>query len=79
MATISILQEGAIRESAVVNEQLQRALNSRVLIEQAKGVISQLNNVDMNEAFALLRSYARGHNQALNETAGKVISRSITL
>ncbi len=79
MATISILQEGAIRESAVVNEQLQRALNSRVLIEQAKGVISQLNNVDMNEAFALLRSYARAHNQALNETAGKVISRSITL
>jgi GAF domain-containing protein len=79
VATISILQERAIRESAVVNEQLQRALNSRILIEQAKGVISQVNNVDMNAAFALLRSYARAHSQALNETAEKVIGRSIAL
>lgn len=79
VATISILQERAIRQSAVVNEQLQRALNSRILIEQAKGVIAQTNNVDMNEAFSRLRSYSRAHNEALYEAAEKVISRAITV
>jgi GAF domain-containing protein len=78
VATITLMQERAARESAIINEQLQRALNSRILIEQAKGVIAHTANVDMNEAFALLRGYARSHNQTLHETAEKVINRSIT-
>ncbi|XAS68772.1 GAF and ANTAR domain-containing protein [Micrococcaceae bacterium Sec5.7] len=77
MATISLLQERALRQSSLVNEQLQRALNSRIVIEQAKGVISHTANVDMNGAFALLRDHARAHGRTLYETAEKVVSRTI--
>ena len=73
VATISILQERTIRESALVNEQLQRALNSRILIEQAKGVIANRSRVTMEEAFRRLRSSARSHSQSLQETASQVI------
>ncbi|MET1065176.1 MAG: GAF and ANTAR domain-containing protein [Arthrobacter sp.] len=79
VATITLLQELAAKESALINKQLQRALNSRILIEQAKGVIAQTSNVDMNAAFALLRSYARAHNQTIYETADDVINRRITI
>ena len=79
VATITLLQERAARENALINEQLQRALNSRILIEQAKGVIAHTANVDMSAAFALLRGYARAHNQTIYETADKIINRKITL
>lgn len=79
VSTISILQERTIRESAVVNDQLQRALNSRILVEQAKGVISQISNVSTNEAFERLRSYARSHRSSLTDTAEAVLNRTLTL
>lgn len=79
VATITLLQERAAKENAIVNEQLQRALNSRIRIEQAKGVIAHTVDVDMNQAFALLRDYARAHNRTIDETAEKVIGRKITL
>jgi GAF domain-containing protein len=79
VATITLLQERAARENALINEQLQHALNSRIQIEQAKGVISHTSNVDMNRAFSMLRDYARAHNQTIYETAAKVIGRRITL
>ncbi|MCX2749025.1 GAF and ANTAR domain-containing protein [Arthrobacter sp. MI7-26] len=79
VATISILQERTIRESAVINEQLQRALNSRVLIEQAKGVIAYTAGVDMQEAFRRLRTFARANNQSLHDTAASVIERTLIL
>ncbi len=79
VSTISILQERTIRESAVVNDQLQRALNSRILIEQAKGMISHISTVDTNEAFQRLRSHARAHNTSLRDTAEAVLNRTLTL
>jgi GAF domain-containing protein len=79
VATISIMQERAIRETAMVNEQLQRALNSRVLVEQAKGVIAYTAQVSMEEAFGRLRSFARSNNQSLQETAARVIDQSLRL
>ena len=79
VATITLLQERAARESALINEQLRHALNSRILIEQAKGVIAHTSNVDMSAAFALLRGYARAHNQTLYDTAEKVINRRINI
>ncbi|TDW29314.1 GAF and ANTAR domain-containing protein [Cryobacterium psychrophilum] len=79
VATISILQERTVRENTVVNEQLQRALNSRILIEQAKGVIAQRSQVNMNEAFNRLRAYARSHNELMHESAEKVISSTVQL
>lgn len=79
VATISLMQERTIREAALVNEQLQRALNTRVLIEQAKGVIAHTAGVDMDEAFNRLRNYARANSQSLQVTAGSIVDRSLTL
>jgi GAF domain-containing protein len=79
VATISILQERAVRESTILNEQLQHALNSRILIEQAKGVIAFTSNVDMDEAFRRLRNHARAHRTPLSKVAENVINRAISL
>ena len=73
VATIGLLQERAIRRSEVLSEQLQRALNHRVVIEQAKGVLAQIHAVSVDEAFDLLRSYARTHRRGLSEVAEAVL------
>jgi GAF domain-containing protein len=72
MATISILQERALTRTETVVEQFQGALNSRVIIEQAKGVLSNLVQIDIDEAFRVLRRYARAHNRLLAELARTV-------
>jgi GAF domain-containing protein len=77
VATIGILQERAIRRSEVVTEQLQAALNSRVIIEQAKGVLAQRGNLTMVAAFDRLRRYARTHNARLSEVARQVIETDL--
>ena len=61
IATIAILQHRAGIEAQLVNEQLQNALNSRVIIEQAKGMVAQRRDLSMEEAFAVLRDHARHH------------------
>src|SRR3954452_18165531 len=65
VATIGILQERAIHRGEVVNEQLQIALNSRVIIEQAKGALAQHGGLPPAVAFDRLRHYARSHNLKL--------------
>ncbi len=79
VSTISILRERIISESVVVNDQLQRALNSRILIEPAKGMIAHISNVDTIEAFQRIRLHARAHNTSLRETAQAILNRSLTL
>jgi len=79
VATIGILHERAIRESDVAKEQLQRALNSRVVIEQAKGVLAQTRSVDMDEAFSLLRSFARSNGFKLHDVAERIVNRSLSI
>lgn len=79
VATIGILQERSIRETSVVSEQLQRALDSRILIEQAKGVLSQTGSMDMDDAFGALRTYARSHNLSLRSVAEGVTDRTIDI
>lgn len=74
VATIGILQERAIHRAEVLTEQLQGALNSRVVIEQAKGALARIHDVDVDDAFALMRSYARNHNRKLGELAHAVIT-----
>ncbi len=77
VATIGILQERAIRRGEVLNEQLQTALNSRILIEQAKGVLAEHGNLSMVTAFDRLRSYARRHNLRLSVVARQVIDTDL--
>jgi transcriptional regulator with GAF, ATPase, and Fis domain len=77
VATIGILQERAIRQGEVVNEQLQTALNSRVVIEQAKGVIAERADVPMDVAFVRLRRYARSSNQKLSDVARSLVERDL--
>ncbi|MES2093286.1 MAG: GAF and ANTAR domain-containing protein [Actinomycetota bacterium] len=77
VATIGILHERITAKSQVVTEQLQRALDSRVLIEQAKGVLSQSAGLSMDEAFLVLRSYARNHNLTLRVVAEGVATRTL--
>ena len=79
VATIGILQERSIRETHIVTEQLQRALDSRILIEQAKGVLSQTASLDMDEAFSALRSYARNNHLSLRLVAEGVTSRTLDI
>ena len=73
VATIGILQERALRQQEVVAGQLQLALNSRIIIEQAKGILAERLRVTPDEAFVTLRRYARDHNHPLTGLAGDVI------
>jgi GAF domain-containing protein len=79
IATISILQERTLREARILAEQLQRALNSRVVIEQAKGVLAERTKINLDEAFELLRTYSRAHNRRLHDVAVAVISSLLTI
>jgi transcriptional regulator with GAF, ATPase, and Fis domain len=73
VATIGLLQERNVRRAETLAEQLQAALNSRVVIEQAKGRLAERTGLDMNQAFTLLRKHARNTNQRLTDVAGYVI------
>ena len=77
VATIAILQNRASREAQIVNEQLSRALSSRIVIEQAKGMLAERLGIDMGAAFARLRSHARNHNLRLAELASDVIEGNV--
>jgi hypothetical protein len=74
VATIGMLQERSIRRGDTLNEQLQSALNSRVVIEQAKGRLAERLGLNMDEAFAVLRAQARNHNQRITEVARHIIN-----
>jgi AmiR/NasT family two-component response regulator len=63
----------------VVREQLSQALQSRVVIEQAKGVLSHTHDISTDEAFAVLRSHARANRELLSEVARRVVSRELRI
>jgi GAF domain-containing protein len=69
VATIGLLQQRAIRHGEVLTEQLQTALNSRIAIEQAKGVLAQIHGITVDEAFQMLRQWCRSHHARLSEVA----------
>jgi AmiR/NasT family two-component response regulator len=73
VTTIGLLQQRAIHHRDMVAEQLQGALNSRVVIEQAKGVLFERLKLDMHDAFETLRRYARRTNRRLSDVARDVI------
>ncbi len=73
VATIGILQERAVHEQGLVAGQLQVALNSRIMIEQAKGILAERLQVTPDQAFVLIRRYARDHNRPLTRLVDEVI------
>ena len=77
LATLSIIQHRTAAESQRLNEQLSAALTSRVVIEQAKGVIAERAGVDLAEAFSRLRSHARNHNRRLTDVARAAIDGTL--
>jgi GAF domain-containing protein len=78
IATIAVLQHRATLQAQELNDQLQSALSSRVVIEQAKGVVAERLNLDMEEAFFSLRNYARNTNLRLADVAGAIVSRTLS-
>ena len=72
VAAVALVQERAAADREIINAQLQRALDSRVVLEQAKGVLFQRGDLTMDQAFAVLRGYARDHNLRLTEVAAAV-------
>jgi GAF domain-containing protein len=77
LATISIVQHRAAVEAQLLNDQLTHALNSRIVIEQAKGIISERAGIDLPAAFARLRAYARSHNLKLTDVAQSAITGTL--
>jgi GAF domain-containing protein len=76
VATIAILQHRSTIDASALNAQLNNALNSRVIIEQAKGMICQSTGCNMDEAFNRLRAHARNHNEGLTDLATRIVSKS---
>lgn len=77
VAVIGILQERSLRDVNFVNEQLQLALDTRILVEQAKGVLAQQEKLTMDEAFTALRNYSRVNGTSLRTSARDLINRRL--
>lgn len=78
VASVALIQERTSNDRLAVSQQLQAALTSRVVLEQAKGVLAQQGGLDMVAAFAVLRRYARDNNRRLTAVAQAVVDRSLT-
>jgi len=73
VATIGILQQRSVHQGRVLTDQLQHALNSRVVVEQAKGILAERHNLSVTEAYGRLRRHARDHNLKVSELAGRLV------
>jgi hypothetical protein len=77
-AAVAVLQQRALRDSSLAARQLQHALDSRILVEQAKGVLAARLDIAPAEAFGLLRGFARRHGRAIAEVASATIRGELT-
>lgn len=77
VASVALVQDRTVADRVTLMEQLQTALTSRVLVEQAKGVVAQVGDVDMPRAFLMLRQYGRRHRLRLGDVAHAVVTRSL--
>jgi GAF domain-containing protein len=73
VATIALLQQRSIQQMRVVADQLQAALNSRVILEQAKGIIAERSSISPGQAFNLMRDHARANRESLSRLATDVV------
>jgi len=74
VATIGLLQQRTIQRGDTLTEQLQAALQSRITIEQAKGALAQIHGITTDQAFDLIRGYARDHQAGLSDVAQAITS-----
>jgi GAF domain-containing protein len=79
IATGYLVHASAVQQHQRTTEQLQQALSTRVIIEQAKGVVATQRETDVDEAFLLLRRYARDHNTRIHDVARAVIDGNLLL
>ncbi len=77
VASVAIVNEKSTADRTMVNAQLQHALTSRIVLEQAKGVLAYVGTLDMDIAFVVLRRYARDRGERLSDVAGRVVSRQL--
>jgi GAF domain-containing protein len=76
---VAILQQRALRDAQLLADQLRAALDSRILIEQAKGILAERAGMSIGNAFTYLRNYARNHNQQLTEVCRTLIDGTLNL
>ncbi|MEA3185905.1 MAG: hypothetical protein QOJ74_2382 [Ilumatobacteraceae bacterium] len=79
VASIAIVQDQATRQAAIREGHLQHALNSRIVIEQAKGMIAERAHVDMDDSFNRLRMFARDNNRGLTDVAASVVTGELPI
>ena len=79
VASIAIVQDQATRQAAIREGHLQHALISRIAIEQAKGMIAERGNLDMDESFARLRTFARDNNRGLTDVAEALVAGTLNI
>ena len=79
VATIAILQQQAAVGAEAVNHQLNHALSSRITLEQAKGMLAEREDLDLDGAFRHLRQHARNHNLRLSDVARDVVDGTISI
>lgn len=78
LAALGLTSRAVPSEATFLAEQIQRTINARVTIEQAKGMLAEQDNSDMNSAYNLMRDYSRASNSHLIDTAERVIRRELT-
>lgn len=79
VATIGILHERTLRDTSAVRDQLQHALTSRIIIEQAKGVVAETAHLSMDDAFTKIRQHARAQQMPLRTVAQQLVARELRL
>jgi len=77
VASVALVNERSASDRQLVNAQLQHALTSRIVLEQAKGVLAASGNLEMEDSFTVLRRYARDHGHRLTDIAQRVVDRDI--
>jgi GAF domain-containing protein len=74
VATSYVVNASKLRQQEQLTEQLQHALESRVVIEQAKGITSQKNAITIDQAYQLIRGHARSNNTSLRTVAEAIVA-----